>query len=582
MNETLLHSLHDLRRLRWWILIWLALNAGLPPRFPVSDIPFLSPIGAGVLLMLLAPALARQHSLGDCSWWLTRPLTPNRLAASKLLSLLVLVVLGLVGEGIRLALEGFHPLAILLFQIEAIPLTLAAGLAMLLLCGFSRTWWGLAPTLVFVAMVILCAVLLLPGWKEEIVAGYAHHFSHFGHLSSTASTTLAESQYYHRFGRWLDWRRDSGFIGGVALCIGFWLVARFRYEKPRHLQRGILGFALVLAASLIAKVALNPMPSYRPTLSDDRPLFATIIGTESGFDQDEGGSREESGRDSDRFFLNLPLEIKGDASFIGRELAGLEVVIDFESASETSPDVRDESNAKSSRSLAGHDRFRGFEFGDLEDMLGRASAASQERQRASAVACLWIDRGIARELSGRSFAVSTRERGFKNSVRLSEKTLWATLPFEAGSSFARGAHRLEIIETSVSRIPGRDTEEETDPNDIHSARLNFKVLRFRCQWNPGKRLYSEPDGTQWRVALVDDESAPVGPGNRSPYGVEDLATREGHGGKAWISQRLDSEPAGLAVVRAVPKGRRRLVVEAQTLTIPVFSEETILRTSPDD
>ncbi len=252
MKEIWHHTRHDLGRMRWWLLLWFTFSLASPQRFPVSDVPFLHSYGAVVFLFFLSLMLARQHPLGgDRVWWATRPISRDRLAASKLLSLLLIVGLWLIGGGIRLAFEGFHPLAIVLFQIEAIPLTLAAGFGAMLVCGFSRTWRGLATTLFIGVLAVVYIVIAFVGWLEHFKTQWTRDYD----------SVVVEHLLYYYFLRWLDWSAESGFVGGLALCAGFWIVARRRSGNAV----GFAGASLVWCGPSSDRCASKPLSFLHPS-----------------------------------------------------------------------------------------------------------------------------------------------------------------------------------------------------------------------------------------------------------------------------------------------------------------------------
>ena len=173
-------------------------------------------------------------------------------------------------------------------------------------------------------------------------------------------------------------------------------------------------------------------------------------------------------------------------------------------------------------------------------------------------------------LSGRTVFVSRTTPTRGKSVRITQASLWTSLPCRSGAVFARGIHRVEITGTRTARI---SHEEGAVIGHDYSFSLELKDLRFRLNLNPGNRLFGEPAGTVWHAVLTDEKGNPVAPDEASPYLIYDLLSKTGKTQGHSTEFALDKEPSGIAIVRRVPKAKLRFVFEPQTITLPEIMEE---------
>lgn len=561
MKEIWHHTRHDLGRMRWWLLLWFAFSLASPQRFPVSEVPFLHSYGAVVFLFFLSLMLARQHPLaGDRIWWATRPISRHRLAASKLLSLLLVVGLWLIGGGIRLAFEGFHPLAIVLFQIEAVPLTLAAGLGAMLVCGFSRTWRGLATTLLIGVLAVVYLAFVFVGWLDHFKTQWTRAYD----------SAVAEHLLYYYFLRWLDWNAESGFVGGLVLCTGFWIVLRLRFRERSRLRRGILGLAWVVAGALCIKTALVPgrFPRALPTdpVPETRESLAVKV--------DEGAVRlvkrktrdyVRAGRIREEYSMRIPLVAIPADLIAADEMAASDEALCIRLDGETA-EPEEIPLLEWSPALVGLN-----EHGSLWHALGASPEASPNWHGPDSGINITLPNGEqVTRLSGRTVSVSRSEPTNGKSVRITQASLWTNLPYRSGTAFAKGIHRVEIIDVHIA---GTSYNEGMATSHYYSSALKLEELRFRLNLNPGNRLFGEPAGTVWHAVHTDAKGGPIASTGVSPYLISDLLSKPGKTQSGSTAFALDKKPSGIAIVRRVPKAKLRFAFEPQTITLPEITEE---------
>jgi len=302
-----LHILRkDLRRLRWLLIMWMAILAArvilavigsatagvtFPAAFALREVDVVLPLLHTVMLALLVARLIHEEPLvGWNAFWLTRPYSTRALVTAKLLFLVVvMVLLPLAADLSTMAVFKAGARA----QLTAAPtfgsthVTWALGLAVVAVLTPSLATF----VLTIVGGVVAIAVTLLLLIAVSLVFGLAQTTAYDGPLVANPTpgivsmivfiaTALGVIAYQYRHRRWLV-AATLGAVGLVASMIvpGVWPgpLEQPQQPAPGPWTRSLAATSVRIDPRLALDIAQNPFET-APTPKRRVHAFVELLG----------------------------------------------------------------------------------------------------------------------------------------------------------------------------------------------------------------------------------------------------------------------------------------------------------------
>jgi len=250
MNEVLRQARTDLRRLRWWLLLWavalasatsvsvlkldlLAGDAEMARRILGAQIQLLNAVT--VIGWVLAARVVHADPLdGTTAFWLTRPIAPVRLFSAKIgliIGLFVLVPAGTMA--LSAGANGLRGTLALRFFAESALVHLVFVFAIVLLATLTRD----------IARLVLAGIVASIGWLSL-------HALLFAALAPAPMLERALARY-------------SGLlVGALLFCAGCCAIVAAQYLTRRSRRSFVAAVALVVAT--VAVIDLWPVNFFFP------------------------------------------------------------------------------------------------------------------------------------------------------------------------------------------------------------------------------------------------------------------------------------------------------------------------------